>query len=487
MNKSILHFNEIGIKKIEKGLKNFMEHPNELDSFADSVLSVLLSFGLDILKESIEEADRIIRESPERKRKWNINRREKTQLLCRLGNLVYERTLFQNKKDGTYRYLLDDIMELEGHERMTPGAEAALLTEAIDSSYRKGGEQVSLTDFVSKQTVKNKLHGLIIKERMPEATEKKQVEVLYIDADEDHISEQILEEGEDGKQHLVRGNRTIIGKLIYLYEGIEPENVRSRRNRLVGKHYFGGVYEGKANEKLWEEVAEYIEAVYDTKFLKKVYISGDGAEWIKAGREFIRNSELVLDRFHLMKYINQSVSHLKEGKEREKGRIYEAIHGRHKKQIPEIFAALREKAESESKKKAVEDSERYILNNWRGITIRIKNPEIIGCSAEGHVSHVYASRMSSRPMGWGRHGADQMCRLRCYRENGGDILELVKRQRSIRREREETPRKEPLGLFGAEFLKTQKNNDYYIEKCQARLGGITAKKQLWFWNHKLEF
>lgn len=349
---------------------------------------------------------------------------------------MYERTLFQNKKDGTYRYLLDDIMELEGHERMTPGAEEALLTEAIDSSYRKGGEQVSLTDFVSKQTVKNKLHGLIIKERMPEATKKKQVEVLYIDADEDHISEQILEEGEDGKQHLVRGNRTIIGKLIYLYKGIEPENARSRRNRLVGKHYFGGVYEGKANKKLWEEVSEYIEAVYDTEFLKKVYISGDGAEWIKAGKEYIRNSELVLDRFHLMKYINQSVSHSKEGKEREKERIYEAIHGRNKKQIPEIYAALREKAESESKKKVVEDSEGYILNNWKEITIRIKNPEIIGCSAEGHVSHVYASRMGSRPMGWGRHGADQMCRLRCYRENGGDILDLVKRQRSIRRERE---------------------------------------------------
>ena len=27
--------------------------------------------------------------------------------------------------------------------------------------------------------------------------------------------------------------------------------------------------EGKANEKLWEEVLEYIEAVYDTEFLKE--------------------------------------------------------------------------------------------------------------------------------------------------------------------------------------------------------------------------
>ena len=82
--------------------------------------------------------------------------------------------------------------------------------------------------------------------------------------------------------------------------------------------YPAGSYEGKANEKLWEEVLEYIEAVYDTEFLKKVYISVDGAEWLKAGKEFSRNSELVLDRFHLMKYINQSVSHLKEGKERER-------------------------------------------------------------------------------------------------------------------------------------------------------------------------
>ena len=36
-------------------------------------------------------------------------------------------------------------------------------------------------------------------------------------------------------------------------------------------------------------------------------------------------------------------------------------------------------------------------------------------------------------------------------------------------------------------MQTQKNNDYYIEECQARLGGLTAKKQLWFWSHNLEF
>ena len=53
----------------------------------------------------------------------------------------------------------------------------------------------------------------------------------------------------------------------------------------------------------------------------------------------------------------------------------------------------------------------------------------VRCSAEGHVSHVYADRMSSRPLGWCRTGADKMSRLRIYRRNQGDMLELVRFQK----------------------------------------------------------
>ena len=52
-----------------------------------------------------------------------------------------------------------------------------------------------------------------------------------------------------------------------------------------------------------------------------------------------------------------------------------------------------------------------------------------GCSAEGHVSHVYSDRLSSRPLGWSRIGADKMARLRVYRRNGGNMLELVRYQK----------------------------------------------------------
>ena len=51
------------------------------------------------------------------------------------------------------------------------------------------------------------------------------------------------------------------------------------------------------------------------------------------------------------------------------------------------------------------------------------------CSAEGHVSHIYSDRMSSRPLGWSRTGADKMSRLRIYRQNKGNMLELVRYQK----------------------------------------------------------
>src|SRR5690606_588927 len=42
-----------------------------------------------------------------------------------------------------------------------------------------------------------------------------------------------------------------------------------------------------------------------------------------------------------------------------------------------------------------------------------------GCSAEGHVSHVYAARLSSRPMAWSRVGVQTMAQLRVWQANGG--------------------------------------------------------------------
>ena len=52
------------------------------------------------------------------------------------------------------------------------------------------------------------------------------------------------------------------------------------------------------------------------------------------------------------------------------------------------------------------------------------------CSAEGHVSHVLSSRMSTLALGWSRLGASKMARLREWHYNKNSMLELVRSQKA---------------------------------------------------------
>ena len=131
------------------------------------------------------------------------------------------------------------------------------------------------------------------------------------------------------------------------------------------------------------------------------------------------------------KYIKTATSHLEDSAEDARSEIYRAIHKKKKWMAEGVFDKILAVTESESKRKAVETSKAYILGNWTGILRSMKGADKeIGCSAEGHVSHVYSDRMSSRPLGWCRTGADRMARLRIYRQNGGNMLDLVRYQKA---------------------------------------------------------
>ena len=62
----------------------------------------------------------------------------------------------------------------------------------------------------------------------------------------------------------------------------------------------------------------YIENTYDTEYLEKVYISGDGASWIKTGKEWILKSVYVLDEFHMKKAVNGIVGRITKTNKTEK-------------------------------------------------------------------------------------------------------------------------------------------------------------------------
>jgi hypothetical protein len=104
--------------------------------------------------------------------------------------------------------------------------------------------------------------------------------------------------------------------------------------------------------------------------------------------------------------------------------MWEYINNGEQEKLKELFTTIIKATGKETKKKAVQDARRYILGNWAGIRNQYE-PDYVGCSAEGHVSHILSSRLSSRPLGWCKTGVDQMSRLRAFEANSGKVYDLM--------------------------------------------------------------
>jgi len=425
---SIINFLE---NNLEKDILSTLSSKKDIADVVLLVQEYVNKLGTDIIQEVLEEVDRGIKDSPYRKEKWQVVNAESNTLLTSMGNVTYTRTRFRNKADGHTSVLTDEQFGIEPHARMTEDVVINIINEAVDSSYRKGGLCASVSDCVSKQTVKNIIHNLDFEgDKMKSPKTKKQVKVLYVNADEDHVAAQFwARKGDLRIDESGYKSNTIMPKLIYVHEGIEKEGPKSKRNRLRGQHYFGGLYEGSRNEELWLDVAKYIDETYDMEFLERVYISGDGASWIKQGVNWIPKSRFVLDNYHQEKYIHTSVVHLLDSADDVKDMIQDAISFEDKEALKEVYRKILEVTENPNKYQQVIDAERYLLNNWQGIVIKNDNSDIIGCSAEGHVSHLYSDRMSSRPMGWTKRGVENMARLRVFKWNQGNVYDLVMYQK----------------------------------------------------------
>ena len=224
MINSIQHFQEQGAKKLTE---IFSHYTDDLTKFAEMVYGVtkeVTKLGLSLIEEELESYDELLRKRQYLRKGWYIERRDETKLLTSLGEICYNKTYFRNKETGEYCYLLDRLMGLDAHARISEDAEARILEEAVESSYRKDGINACIGEQeVSKETVMNKLHALEFPVLEP-LKEQRQVSRLYIDADEDHVSLQYLEKKGDIKKPRIN---TVMPKIIYVYEDVNFDGNRN--------------------------------------------------------------------------------------------------------------------------------------------------------------------------------------------------------------------------------------------------------------------
>lgn len=472
MKNIVAHSLEKLYKEFEELDQNFLDSDmKDMDSYEKGLAEAARRAAAEHMQDLYNSMDEMLCNDIIRDEKYTIQRHDTRELITINGTIRFIHTYFRNRETGTYHYLLDEWLGLDAHERLSSSAEATVLVEATRSSYSRAAVVLGKDAEISKTAVMNKVHAIQDEIPFEKPTKKKCVEYLYIEADEDHIHKQ--------EKTVPEKKRGMIGKLLYLYEGREEKN---GRRELKNVFYLGGLYAGgEENHRLFRRMQKYIETNYETKYLQKVYISGDCGAWIKAGVADIDKGVMVMDKYHLMKYINKAANQMLDDANEVKGKLWKALYKGKKKKFVKVLKAVRKCVPNP---KPVDECQEYVLNNWDSAVLRMQDKKVYGCSAEGHVSHVYSDRMSSRPMGWSEAGADAMCRLRCYVRDYGEekVIDLVHYRRE-HKEKQVTGAEVVEVKFARGYLKKllhgQHDNDrVYVEKMQAVIPSVQIRKKL---------
>jgi len=356
------------------------------------------AFVCRLMEHKLMELDTALFGDRSLRKNWTVEHKDvPRELLTEQGLLQFRRRYYRNQKTRERRFLVDELVGIASYERMDAGLAAKLCEAAVDTSYQKSAK-VCCDSQVSRQTVMNKTRqvtGCVL-----EPTEVRQdVTVIHIQADEDHVAMQ-------------DGRRDTIVKLVAIHE--PARRIGKKRWQLPQRHLLTSYDE--AVDDFWLRVADAIYERYGDREDLQVYIHGDGAAWIKTGLGWIKNSRFVLDKYHLLKYLNPVVGNNGEYRQY----ILDELDGGSRLKIDRLVEAI---VESEGcSREAGEKFVSYLHGNWEGIKIWYdKNHQAGPSCAEGLVSHVLSSRLSSRPRGWRDKGLETISRLRVHVLNGGRI------------------------------------------------------------------
>jgi len=392
------------IPELEKDITEGLLNGLGFSELAATVHDWVNKIGIRILEQIVEDADKAFMDSVGRKRHWQIVRKDTRGVLTSMGQVNISRNYYRHKKTGKYAYMADEVLKLPAYDRIDEGLKADLILKASGMSYSRAGRSNRHAE-VSRQTVMKCIREVGTLVHLPDCDKKKQISVLYVEADEDHVAHQDSQ------------NRQ--AKLVYVHEGAKRNG---KRCELQNVHYFATT--STDNESLWTEVLDYIERTYDMEQVDRIYVAGDGARWIKIGQNYLPKSISILDAYHRNKYVRKAAG----GDDIQMRRLLDALRVGDKVATAKELKACYEKAENEGHRERVLEVKKYLYDNWKSIENATKYPDVIGCSAEGHVSHVLSDRLSSRPMGWSIIGSDQMSRLRAFVFNGGNIHAALKKK-----------------------------------------------------------
>ena len=360
--------------------------------------------------------------------------------------LTFKRRYYMNKNKDLHDnfYYVDRTLNLPIRKHLTNEALALVFNMAIEVNSSYASKNAIPNVIISKQTVSNYQKNMttiydgspVVEDSITPITED--IDVIYIEADEAHCNLQnevsIDDSRDELKTHFACPIRTkhknIINKLVLTHSGHNEPNLRLKRKSLANKRYFGGIHMDPTD--LADNIYYSIKAQYDLSRVKYIFVSGDGANWIKslykALKSILRNSSIsiisVLDKFHTNKALksifarNHSIiNYIKS--------IFNEMTKERFVSITDAFFAFN------FEHNITEDSFRqnvaYICNNIQEIKNQGHPLYNCHCAMEGQVSHILARRLTSRPAGFNEKVLQNLTQMIIFKASGNVITpDIVK-------------------------------------------------------------
>lgn len=391
----------------KKILKKAIEGDHDLDILCKEVLEDCKNTASRMVESILTSWNEDIREDKAGRKSAGLvmqQRDRKRAQITALGLLQWQRDCYYDKANDEYVYLLDEVTGVRKYERITGNVSAELINQAAFTSYKRSADIVT-GGAVSKQSVRNRL----LKLEVPEAEkpeEKKTVKELHVYADEDHVHLQ--------REHKEKGKRGQMIPMVTVTEGTRAAG--SRRNETINPVRF--VDEGFSSKNLWKAVEGYVGTAFDTEMIEKIWIHGDGGQWIKNGLENFAQTVHVMDGYHFFKRLrglsllypqrNVRIVIINSLKEDDRGKA--------DTMLQDLMRNSGNAGDAEQTRKFGT----YLFGHWDEIR-RLITEDIPGSCTEGQVSHVLSERFSRDPLGWSKAALGKLAGARVSIMNGRPI------------------------------------------------------------------
>ena len=370
--------------------------PDTLTDFGSKMAQMFAAGStllLSIIPDVLRQMDDDLAKDPKRKSEWKVVRIDKRELVTAFGVLHFERRYYCNRITGEMAYLLDKYLGIGAHTKVNGDVRQIAITQAEQDSYSASAALSTVAD-LSRMSVCNYVKDLESFPALEAEGEKRLVKNLYVEADEDHVALQ------DGKNTQV--------KLVYIHEGVEEQG---DRRKLIRPRYMTWP-QGTDSDEIWETVSTFIDDQFVSEDIKNIFLSGDCASWIRTGEEWLYPCVPILDGFHTMKALRS----LCGGQQQQVSLFLRHVRNNEYAQAIELCKSILEESPEKGRDAKLKQA-KYLLSNWERIQNQ-RHTDAVGCSAEGHVSHILSARLSSRPCGWSKRNMENIARLRVMKANG---------------------------------------------------------------------